>query len=100
MDPSVRHAVEPKQGPRVEVVVGDELPASEEVVPDVKRIGRSTFPSSEPGRQRPRFEAWVEVVSEMELARGQRLSQRGQRMTSPHRGRVETLSLEFPSTTA
>ncbi len=35
VDPNVRHAIEPQPDPRVEVVVGHELPAVEEVVPDI-----------------------------------------------------------------
>ena len=35
VDSNVGHAVEPPQRPRVRVVVGDEVPAVEEVVPDV-----------------------------------------------------------------
>ena len=35
VDPNVGHAVEPQEGPCVEVVIGEELPAVEEVVADV-----------------------------------------------------------------
>ena len=35
VNPNVGHAIAPQEGPRAELVIGEELPAAEEVVPDV-----------------------------------------------------------------